>query len=69
MEFSKSEIEILDLLAQGLSNREISAKRFTSVSTTKAHLIKIYRKMGLRYTEATRLKAILMYKELINGVE
>ena len=64
MEFSKSEEEILDLLCEGLSNREIADKRFTTESTTKAHLLNIYKKMGLKGKQS-RIKAILIYKEMM----
>ena len=68
MELSKAEIEILDLLCEGLSNTEISERRFTSRSTTKAHLIKIYKKMGFaKNTDNVRLKTILKYREIKNA--
>src|SRR5882757_6075295 len=38
LELSKRELEILGLLAEGHSNREIAAKLFLSVSTVKTHI-------------------------------
>lgn len=63
--FTDAELEILELLSEGLTNREISQKRFTTISATKAHLINIYKKMGIKHESNARLKAVLIYKEQI----
>jgi LuxR family maltose regulon positive regulatory protein len=48
------ELEILELLAQRLSNKEIAAKLFISHGTVKTHLNNIYRKL----TVTGRLEAV-----------
>jgi len=50
---SKREKEVLQLIAQGLSNEQIADRLFVSVSTIKTHLINIYSKLGVeRRTQA-----------------
>jgi DNA-binding NarL/FixJ family response regulator len=44
---SQREIEILELLAAGASNREISRKLFISEATVKTHLAHVYDKLGV----------------------
>ncbi|NCF67083.1 MAG: winged helix-turn-helix transcriptional regulator [Chloroflexi bacterium] len=39
---SQRELEVLQLVAQGLSNREISERLFLSVNTVKAHNLRIF---------------------------
>jgi DNA-binding CsgD family transcriptional regulator len=45
---SAREIEILDLLAQGLSNKEIGARLNRSPFTVKNHLARIFEKLHVR---------------------
>ena len=45
---SERELEILDLLAEGLSNREIAKTLSISERTVKAHISSILAKLGLR---------------------
>lgn len=53
---TKREVEVLILLAGGLSNRQIAEKLFISLSTVKTHISTIYRKMGAkRRTQALRI--------------
>lgn len=42
------ENEVLNLIAQGLTNAEISEKLFISLNTTKSHIQKIYSKLDVK---------------------
>lgn len=42
---SDREVEVVRLLAQGRSNREIASDLFLSEATVKTHLVRIYRKL------------------------
>ena len=44
---SKREVEIIELILEGKSNREIEEKLFISVNTVKNHLYRIYKKLGV----------------------
>ncbi len=44
---SSREIEVLGLVADGLSNQEISKRLFLSQTTVKSHLVHIYDKLGV----------------------
>jgi LuxR family maltose regulon positive regulatory protein len=44
---SDRELEVLELLADGLSNREIGQRLFISLSTVKSHTRNIYGKLGV----------------------
>ncbi|MGP3932039.1 response regulator [Nonomuraea sp. KM88] len=44
---SGRELEILDLIAQGTTNREAAARLFISEATVKTHLLHIYAKLGV----------------------
>ncbi|HNX46654.1 MAG TPA: response regulator transcription factor, partial [Anaerolineaceae bacterium] len=51
---SEREIEILKLVGQGKSNKEIAENLFISVNTVKVHLTSVFRKTGVTSrTEAT----------------
>ena len=54
------ELEILGLIAQGLSNREIAARIFVSENTVKTHSSRIFDKLGAR----RRTQAVQIGKEL-----
>jgi LuxR family maltose regulon positive regulatory protein len=45
---SQRELEVLGLVAQGLTNREIAGRLFITVGTVKTHVHNIYGKMGVR---------------------
>jgi ATP/maltotriose-dependent transcriptional regulator MalT len=50
------ELEILGLVAQGLSNREIAGKLFVSENTVKTHCSRTFEKLGARRrTQAVQL--------------
>lgn len=54
--FSKKEDEVVDLLLQGKSNKQIAARLGITSRTVEFHLTNIYQKMGV----ASRSEAILM---------
>ena len=45
---TRRELEILELIAAGLSNREIAEKIFVSENTVKTHSSRIFDKLGAR---------------------
>ncbi len=50
---SQRELEVLGLVAQGLTNREVAERLFITVGTVKTHVHNIYGKLGVtRRTEA-----------------
>ena len=50
---SKRELEVLQLMAEGLSNEEIGSRLFVSLNTIKTHSSKIFEKMDVqRRTQA-----------------
>ena len=55
-ELTEREREIVDLLAQGLSNKLIAAKLYLSVRTVEGHLANIYLRLGIH----SRTEAMLM---------
>ncbi len=53
-ELSQRELEILTLVAQGKSNKEIAVQLFISINTVKVHMRNIFEKIGVSSrTEAT----------------
>jgi two-component system, NarL family, response regulator LiaR len=48
LELSKREMEILDLLAKGLSNQEIASTLFVSLSTVKSHIQNLFEKLEVK---------------------
>jgi ATP/maltotriose-dependent transcriptional regulator MalT len=55
LEITPRELEILGLIAAGLSNREIAAKLFVSENTVKTHSSRVFEKLGAkRRTQAVQ---------------
>jgi two-component system, NarL family, response regulator LiaR len=53
---TRREFEILELIAQGMSNREIAEKLFVSENTVKTHSSRVFDKLGAkRRTQAVQL--------------
>jgi LuxR family maltose regulon positive regulatory protein len=44
---SARELEVLELISGGLTNREIASRLFISLNTVKAHTRNIYGKLGV----------------------
>jgi LuxR family maltose regulon positive regulatory protein len=57
---SGRELEVLRLVAQGLSNREISERLFLAVNTIKGHNQKIFNKLQVQ----SRTEAVARAREL-----
>ena len=54
------ELEILGLIAEGLSNKEIAERAFVSENTVKTHSSRVFEKLGAR----RRTQAVQLGKEL-----
>ena len=53
---TRRELEVLELIAQGMSNREIAGKLFVSENTVKTHSSRVFDKLGAkRRTQAVQL--------------
>lgn len=59
---SSSEIEVLELMANGKSNVEIAKERFRSVDTIKSQTKAIFRKLGV----ASRVDAVQVVNDLVS---
>jgi len=57
---SERELEVLRLIAQGLSNQEITRKLFVALSTVKGHNLRIFAKLGAK----SRTEAVARAREL-----
>jgi len=57
---SDRELELLSLIAGGLSNREVAAKLVLTEGTVKWHLSNIYGKLGV----SSRTQAVARAREL-----
>lgn len=56
---TRRELEILELIAQGMSNREIAGKLYVSENTVKTHSSRVFDKLGAQ----RRTQAVLLGKE------
>jgi DNA-binding CsgD family transcriptional regulator len=53
---TRRELEILELISQGMSNREIAGKLYVSENTVKTHCSRAFEKLGAkRRTQAVQL--------------
>ncbi len=59
-QLSEREIETLNLLAQGLTNKEIASRMFITTNTVKRHLKSIYEKLQINTRAAASAWAIRM---------
>lgn len=59
-DLSGQEYKVLELVCQGLSNKEVSDQLFVSVNTTKTHLRRIYQKLDVQ----SRVKLFNVIEEL-----
>ena len=57
---TRRELEILELIAQGMSNREIAGKLFVSENTVKTHSSRLFDKLSAR----RRTQAVQIGKEM-----
>jgi two-component system, NarL family, response regulator LiaR len=57
---TKRELEILELIARGMSNREIAEKLFVSENTVKTHSSRLFDKLSAR----RRTQAVQIAKEM-----
>ena len=57
---TRRELEILELIAHGMSNREIADKLFVSENTVKTHSSRLFDKLGAR----RRTQAVQLGKEM-----
>ncbi len=60
LSISKRELEVLQLMAEGLSNQEIAERLFVSLNTIKTHSSKVLEKMDVK----SRMKAVEKAKRL-----
>ncbi|WP_316844138.1 response regulator transcription factor [Pedobacter psychrodurus] len=58
---SYREVEIVQLIADGMTNKDIAAKLFLSVHTIKTHRKNIIKKLGFTFKHASELILILSY--------
>jgi len=60
LSITKRELEILELIAEGMSNREIAEKLFVSENTVKTHSSRLFDKLSAK----RRTQAVQIGKEL-----
>jgi DNA-binding CsgD family transcriptional regulator len=59
LSITRRELEVLELIAQGMSNREIAEKLYVSENTVKTHSSRVFDKLGAR----RRTQAVQLGKE------
>lgn len=64
--FTKKELEILELISKGYTNRQIANNFLVSLNTVKTHINHIYQKTGLfleseEQTSVMRVRLVLIY--------
>ncbi|MCB9423163.1 MAG: response regulator transcription factor, partial [Ardenticatenaceae bacterium] len=57
---SDRELEVLELIADGLTNQEIATQLFLALNTVKAHTRNIYSKLGVN----SRIQAVARARDL-----
>jgi DNA-binding CsgD family transcriptional regulator/tetratricopeptide (TPR) repeat protein len=62
---SPRELEVYELIAHGMTNREIARTLFVSESTTKVHVKHIFEKLGVR----SRVEAVRAWEDALNHHE
>lgn len=73
-ELTKRENDVMELVAEGLNNKEICEKLVIAYSTLRTYLSRIYIKFGITdgsYTadSSLRVKAVLNYMRIKNNVQ
>ena len=63
---SERELEVLQLIAEGLTNQKIASKLYLSLNTVKAHTRSIYGKLGVnnRTQAGVRARALGLLSDL-----
>ena len=68
-QLSERELEVLALVARGLSNQEIARELVISINTVKVHLRSIFEKMGVQSRTEATLEAIRLKLVSVPGAE
>jgi len=63
-ELSPREMDVLAFLVAGMSNREIGQELHLSVSTVKAHLSSVFRKLGVTNRTQAALVGVRIFPML-----
>ena len=72
--FTKRELEILELISKGCTNRQIANKFFVTLNTVETHINNIYHKTGLfleseKQYSVMRVRLVLIYLGLYEGIK